>query len=65
MRLVQQYHPSHGREFRALEKQFVELEYRGVLPQAERLAPISVSMERTELGRVLRGTRFLKVASVG
>jgi len=41
MRLVQQYHPSHRQEFHALEKQFVELEYRGVLPRGERQAPIS------------------------
>ena len=41
MRLVQQYHPSHKQEFHALEKQFVELEYRGVLPRGERQAPIS------------------------
>jgi len=41
MRLIQQYHPSHKQEFHALEKQFVELEHRGVLPQGERLAPIS------------------------
>jgi hypothetical protein len=41
MRLIQQYHPSHKQEFHALEKQFVELERRGVLPRGERLAPIS------------------------
>lgn len=41
MRLVQQYHPSHKQEFHALEKQFAELEHRGILPRGERLAPIS------------------------
>ena len=41
MRLVQQYNPSHKQEFHALEKQFAELEHRGILPRGERLAPIS------------------------
>ena len=41
MRLIQQYHPSHKQEFHALEKQFAELERRGVLPRGERLIPIS------------------------
>jgi hypothetical protein len=41
MRLMQQYHPSPKHEFHALEKQFVELEQRGLLPRGERLAPIS------------------------
>jgi len=41
LRLIQQYHPSHKQEFHALEKQFAELEHRGVLPRGERLAPIS------------------------
>jgi hypothetical protein len=41
VRLIQQYHPSHKQEFHALEKQFAELEHRGVLPRGERLAPLS------------------------
>ena len=41
MRLVQQYHPSHKQEFHALEKQFAQLEHRGILPRGERLVPIS------------------------
>ena len=41
MRLVQQYHPSHKQEFHALEKQFAELEHRGLLPRGERLVPIA------------------------
>jgi len=41
MRLVQQYHPSHKKEFHDLEKQFADLELRGVLPRGERLVPIS------------------------
>lgn len=41
MRLIQQYHPSHKQEFHALEKQFAELEHRGLLPRGERHAPIS------------------------
>lgn len=41
MRLIQQYHPSHKQEFHALEKQFAQLEHRGILPPGERLTPIS------------------------
>ena len=41
LRLTQQYHPSSKKEFYALEKQFAELEHRGLLPRGERLAPIS------------------------
>ncbi len=41
MRLIQRYHPSHKQEFHALEKQFAQLEHRGLLPPGERLAPIS------------------------
>ncbi len=41
MRLIQRYHPSHKEEFHALEKQFAQLEHRGILPRGERLAPIS------------------------
>ena len=41
VRLVQQYHPSRKQEVHALEKQFAELEHRGLLPAGERLAPIS------------------------
>jgi hypothetical protein len=41
MRLIQQYFPSHKQEFHALEKQFAQLEHRGLLPRGERLVPIS------------------------
>jgi hypothetical protein len=41
MRLIQQYLPSHKQQFHALEKQFAELEHRGILPRGERFAPIS------------------------
>ena len=41
VRLVQQYHPSKKQEFHALEKQFADLEHRGILPKGERLAPIA------------------------
>lgn len=41
MRLVQQYYPAHKKEFHELEKQFAELERRGILPRGERLIPIS------------------------
>jgi len=66
VRLIQQYHPSHKQEFHALEKQFVELEHRGVLPvntlvwqcrfESLRAAEAALkqmdsSMEHTELAR--------------
>lgn len=41
MRLVQQYQPAQKQQFHALEKQFAELEVRGLLPRGERLVPIS------------------------
>lgn len=41
MRLVQQYNPAQKKEFHDLEKQFAELEHRGLLPRGERLAPIA------------------------
>ena len=41
LRLVQQYLPSHKQQVHALEKQFAELEHRGILPRGERMAPIS------------------------
>jgi hypothetical protein len=40
MRLVQQYSPAHKQEFHRLERQFAELELRGILPRGERLVPI-------------------------
>jgi hypothetical protein len=41
VRLIQQYHPGKKEEFHTLEKQFAELEQRGILPRGERLVPIS------------------------
>ena len=41
LRLVQEYLPSHKQQFHALEKQFAELEHRGILPRGERMAPIA------------------------
>jgi len=41
MRLIQQYQPAHKREFFELEKQFADLEHRGILPRGERTVPIS------------------------
>jgi len=41
LRLIQRYEPSKKKEFHALEKQFAELEHRGILPRGERFAPIS------------------------
>ena len=41
MRLIQQFQPAHKKEFYELEKQFAELEHRGLLPRGERLVPIS------------------------
>ena len=41
LRLVQQFQHSKKQEFMELEKQFAELEHRGILPRGERLIPIS------------------------
>src|SRR5258708_36368305 len=41
VRLIQQYHPSKKQEFYALEKQFAEVEHRGILPRGELVAPIA------------------------
>jgi hypothetical protein len=41
MRLVQQYQPCHKQQFHELEKQFAELEHRGLLPRGERMVPIA------------------------
>ncbi len=41
LRLIQRYDPAHKQEFHKLEKQFAELEHRGLLPRGERLVPIS------------------------
>jgi len=41
MRLIQHYHPAHKKEFHELEKQFAQLEHRGILPRGERTVPIS------------------------
>jgi hypothetical protein len=41
LRLVQQFQHSKKEEFIALEKEFAQLEHRGILPRGERLIPIS------------------------
>ena len=41
LRLIQQFQPAHKQEFHDLEKQFAELEVRGILPRGERFVPIS------------------------
>jgi len=41
LRLVQQFQHSKKEEFIALEKEFAQLEQRGILPRGERLIPIS------------------------
>ncbi|HUM06138.1 MAG TPA: hypothetical protein VLT90_11810 [Terriglobales bacterium] len=41
LRLVQRYQHSKKQEFMVLERQFAELEHRGILPRGERLIPIS------------------------
>jgi hypothetical protein len=44
MRIVQQFDPSHEREFMALERQFAELERRRAdYPKGRRLQPISAA----------------------
>ncbi|MGC2195020.1 MAG: hypothetical protein WA628_10130 [Terriglobales bacterium] len=41
LRLVQRFQHSKKEEFIALEKEFAQLEHRGILPPGERLMPIS------------------------
>ena len=41
MRLIQRFQASKKREFVELEKQFAELEARGILPKGERLLSLS------------------------
>jgi hypothetical protein len=41
LRLVQRFQHARKAEFMELEKQFADLEHRGILPRGERLAPIS------------------------
>lgn len=41
LRLVQRFRHSKKDEFMTLEKEFAQLEHRGILPRGERLMPIS------------------------
>jgi hypothetical protein len=41
LRLIQRFQPSKKQEFLNLEKQFAELEHRGILPRGERLISIA------------------------
>ena len=41
LRLVQRFQHAKKEEFIALEKEFAQLEHRGILPKGERLMPIS------------------------
>jgi len=41
LRLIQQFQPAKKHEFMELEKQFAELEHRGLIPRGERLVPIA------------------------
>ena len=41
MRLVQRFQPAKKREFIDLERQFAQLEARGILPKGERMLPIA------------------------
>jgi hypothetical protein len=41
LRLVQRFQHSKKAEFMDLEKQFTELEHRGILPRGERFTPIA------------------------
>ncbi len=60
MRLVQQYDPARKVEFQMLEKQFAELEHRGILPAGERFAPIS---GREPLNTIVWQCRFDSLAA--
>jgi hypothetical protein len=39
--LIQQFHPAKKQEFMDLEKEFVALEDRGIIPRGERLVPVA------------------------
>jgi hypothetical protein len=41
LRLVQRFQHARKSEFMELERQFADLEHRGILPRGERLAPIA------------------------
>jgi hypothetical protein len=41
MRFVQRFQPDKRQEFMELEKQFAELEQRGILPRGQRMAPLA------------------------
>ena len=41
MRFVQRFQASKKQEFMDLEKQFAQLEHRGILPKGERMTPIA------------------------
>ena len=47
MRLVQRFQASKKHEFVELEKQFAELEARGILPKGERLLSLSAGTPAT------------------
>ena len=61
LRLVQQFQHSKKQEFMELEKQFAELEHRGILPRGERLIPIS---SRDPGNTVIWQARFENFAAV-
>lgn len=61
LRLVQQYQHSKKQEFMVLEKQFAELEDRGILPRGERLVPIS---SRDPANTVIWQARFENLSAV-
>jgi hypothetical protein len=41
LRLVQRFQPSKRQQFLALEKQFAQLEHRGILPKGERMLSLA------------------------
>ena len=61
LRLVQKFQHSKKQEFMELEKQFAELEHRGILPRGERLIPIS---SRDPGNTVIWQARFENFAAV-
>ena len=61
LRLVQQFQHSKKQEFMELERQFAELEHRGILPRGERLIPIS---SRDPGNTVIWQARFENFAAV-
>jgi len=61
LRLIQRFQYAKKDEFMTLEKQFADLEHRGILPRGERLVPISA---RDPGNTVIWQARFKDLSAV-